>query len=126
MRLKLYHKIILVLAVALALVLSVIYTYLDNNLKEYTYNRIRSGLDRETALLGTMIESRGPEMTMPAMDTFADEAGAALGTRVTVIGPDGRVLGDSEISLEELPNIENHRGRPEVQQAFATGSGSSR
>jgi two-component system phosphate regulon sensor histidine kinase PhoR len=38
---------------------------------------------------------------------------------VTVIARDGRVLGDSEVAVEDLPRVENHAGRPEVQEALA-------
>ena len=45
----------------------------------------------------------------------------AAGGRVTVIRADGKVLVDSEANAAEM---ENHRSRPEVAQAFAGGSGS--
>ncbi|HEX9021788.1 MAG TPA: ATP-binding protein, partial [Nitrospirota bacterium] len=44
------------------------------------------------------------------------------GYRVTVIAPDGRVLGDSD---KESSQMENHLGRPEIQQALTKGSGMS-
>src|SRR2546425_8436509 len=40
-------------------------------------------------------------------------------SRVTVIAADGRVLGDSEVAVEDLPRVENHAGRPEVRAALA-------
>lgn len=55
----------------------------------------------------------------------AEQLGNASRSRVTVIAPDGRVLGDSDVSSDQVANLENHRSRPEVQQALATGSGSS-
>ncbi len=45
--------------------------------------------------------------------------------RVTLISPEGRVLGDSNLKAEELARVENHGERPEVQQALATGQGVS-
>ena len=55
-----------------------------------------------------------------------DEACAALsahlGVRLTVIAPDGRVLGESTRSSESM---ENHADRPEVHAALTTGSGRS-
>ena len=45
-----------------------------------------------------------------------------LRVRITVIGPDGRVLGESTRSAESL---DNHADRPEVQAALAHGSGRS-
>ncbi|MGC9398060.1 MAG: ATP-binding protein [Anaerolineae bacterium] len=52
----------------------------------------------------------------------AERYSALLGVRVTLIFPDGVVVGDSIYTPEEM---ENHRQRPEVQQALATGSGES-
>ena len=43
--------------------------------------------------------------------------------RVTVMAPDGRVLADSAVSDSNLATLENHRTRPEIQQAIATGRG---
>jgi two-component system, OmpR family, phosphate regulon sensor histidine kinase PhoR len=47
------------------------------------------------------------------------------GARVTVIEPDGRVSGDTDVPAAVLPSIENHGSRPEVQAALAGGVGVS-
>jgi two-component system phosphate regulon sensor histidine kinase PhoR len=56
----------------------------------------------------------------PALDAECRRLAAALGVRVTVIAPDGAVLGESERSSETLGN---HSGRSEVRDALATGTG---
>ena len=56
-------------------------------------------------------------------DALADTAGAVLGMRVTLISPDGRVLGDSEEPRDQLNALENHAGRAEVRAALDTGVG---
>jgi len=40
-------------------------------------------------------------------------------TRVTLIEPTGRVLGDSEVGVDDLGRVENHAGRSEVREALA-------
>ena len=40
-------------------------------------------------------------------------------SRVTLIGLDGRVLGDSQVPVADLPRVENHAARPEVGAALA-------
>ncbi len=50
---------------------------------------------------------------------FAVRVARPTGSRVTVIAPDGRVLGDSEVPVDELARVENHAGRPEVRAALA-------
>ena len=50
---------------------------------------------------------------------FVVRVAAPTGSRVTLIAPDGRVLGDSEVAPEDLARVENHAGRPEVREALA-------
>jgi two-component system phosphate regulon sensor histidine kinase PhoR len=49
---------------------------------------------------------------------FVNRVARPTGSRVTLIAPDGRVVGESERSQAELSQIENHAGRPEVQAAL--------
>jgi two-component system phosphate regulon sensor histidine kinase PhoR len=58
-------------------------------------------------------------------DAFADTAGAALGYRVTLIGENGVVVGDSEFDGTQLRALENHGSRPEIVEARSTGVGSA-
>jgi two-component system phosphate regulon sensor histidine kinase PhoR len=60
-------------------------------------------------------------------DSLANDAGRALGGehRVTLIDTAGTVVGDSEFDGLELARLENHRYRPEVVAARATGVGAS-
>jgi two-component system phosphate regulon sensor histidine kinase PhoR len=58
----------------------------------------------------------------PALDATCARFAKELGVRITVIGADGRVLGESTRSSESM---ENHSDRPEVREALATGSGRS-
>lgn len=45
------------------------------------------------------------------------------GLRLTLVGPDGAVLSDSQVPAGLLPRLENHRSRPEVAQALSKGTG---
>jgi two-component system phosphate regulon sensor histidine kinase PhoR len=54
-----------------------------------------------------------------AVHTFAVRAARPTGARISVIAADGRVLGDSDVPVEDLPRLENHAGRPEVRAAMA-------
>ena len=64
-----------------------------------------------------------PPDDLAAWDMLADLAGAAARARVTFISVDGKVLGDSDVALADLPKLENHARRPEVEAALASGSG---
>jgi two-component system phosphate regulon sensor histidine kinase PhoR len=50
------------------------------------------------------------------LDTLADETSGMIEARVTIILPDGTVVGESDHNLVEM---ENHLDRPEVQQALS-------
>ncbi len=60
--------------------------------------------------------------TVETLDPLVKRWGELLEARVTVIRTDGVVLGDSH---EHPAAMENHLGRPEVQQALADGVGVS-
>jgi two-component system phosphate regulon sensor histidine kinase PhoR len=61
-----------------------------------------------------------------ALDDQADRMGRLLDARVTLIAPDGRVVGDSSETNEGVMAMENHGQRSEVLAARATGLGRSR
>ncbi|HSJ54243.1 MAG TPA: ATP-binding protein, partial [Anaerolineae bacterium] len=71
--------------------------------------------------------SAGPQLqagtTPEALDEVARRWAAPLGARVTIIGTDGVVLGESH---EDRAQMDNHLLRPEIQQALRVGQGSSR
>jgi two-component system phosphate regulon sensor histidine kinase PhoR len=56
------------------------------------------------------------------LDARARRWADLLGARVTLIGADGTVLGESH---EDRAQMENHLNRPEVQQALAQGRGTA-
>ncbi|HEU4686089.1 MAG TPA: ATP-binding protein [Nitrospira sp.] len=64
-----------------------------------------------------------PSLPAPSMQAIVRELGARALARVTVITPDGRVLADSAVAEQDLGSVENHRTRPEVQQALKEGTG---
>src|SRR5262245_27697210 len=59
-------------------------------------------------------------------DEEADRMGERLSARVTLIGPDGRVVGDSSETIEGVAAMENHGTRPEVLEGASTGVGRAR
>ncbi|MEX1307166.1 MAG: ATP-binding protein [Eubacteriales bacterium] len=65
----------------------------------------------------------------PAFDEKAKDLGTELSYetyspyRITIIAPDGVVLGDSEADINTM---ENHADRPEVAEALVNGKGTSR
>ncbi|MBI5379996.1 MAG: HAMP domain-containing protein [Nitrospirae bacterium] len=85
---------------------------------------IRNNLEYQARLLsvvfaGTLAAS--PEIA--SIQPIALSLGATQETRMTVMAPDGRVLGESFKRIEEVGRIENHLDRPEIQQALREGVG---
>ncbi len=60
--------------------------------------------------------------TSAQLQQLAVESGRASTTRITVIGENGVVLADTE---ENPKNMDNHRQRPEINEAFSGTPGSS-
>ena len=61
----------------------------------------------------------------PTLDALADRAGRAGNMRVTLIDAQGVVVGDSDVDIEKLAEVENHADRPEVREALAGRIGRS-
>ena len=72
----------------------------------------------EQARLVAWMRAEGYEVSQESVRTLA----RAVGARLTVVAPDGRVLADSEAAPEKM---ENHRHRPEIIQALSGHEGSS-
>ncbi|HYJ78610.1 MAG TPA: ATP-binding protein [Longimicrobiaceae bacterium] len=96
-------------AVVVALTLGV-----GSMLRRHLTAIVADDLRRELYLART-IEEQNAAMEP---DTLADFLGRVSGRRITVIAPDGRVLGDSERDGPGLRAMENHGARPEVREAL--------
>ncbi|MEK6787056.1 MAG: ATP-binding protein [Nitrospirota bacterium] len=61
--------------------------------------------------------------TPSALQETARDLGNRASARVTLVAADGTVLADSTARDADVPAIENHKSRPEIQQALSTGHG---
>ena len=104
------------LAVALLLVLG-FYISASDLIRGFHIATLSSRMEREAHLLGRVLPFgvEGDEL-----DTVCRQLAGELGSRITVIALDGRVLGDS---AEPSTKMDNHRGRPEVIEAVQFGTG---
>ncbi|MCK5305784.1 MAG: HAMP domain-containing protein [Candidatus Omnitrophica bacterium] len=127
MKVSIHYKITFVFGAIIAVVFFGVYIYLNNNLREDTYQRIRTNLLKQASLTKFFFEEDpAGAVRHQGIDETADKIGKELSARVTVIGSDGTVLGDSSLDEGALGSAENHLFRPEVQQALLTGTGESR
>jgi two-component system phosphate regulon sensor histidine kinase PhoR len=92
--------------------------------------QMQEGLERnliaEARLAAELLADRAAATRPSELDEEADALGASIGARVTLIGPDGTVLGDSSVDGPALIRLENHLQRIEVQEALENGVGVSR
>ena len=107
----------LTLAVAAALVSWSVYGIVDD--------RIERGLVDQARLAAETLSHRRAA-TPAELDAEADALGRLIAARVTFVGRDGTVVGDSELTTDELATLENHGTRPEVLQARREGIGIAR
>jgi len=118
-RSKIFLTSLGVAAAALALVTVII--ALQRRSDERT--AIETRLVSQAQLIAELL-SQNPSLTLDqALDDEADRLAQLLNTRVTIIAPDGRVLGDSDLDGQALAEVENHLQRPEVQNARDHGVG---
>jgi two-component system phosphate regulon sensor histidine kinase PhoR len=100
--------------------------YLGSKLSTSIESFIDNELLRHARSARSLIEQHTGPMEIDLVDPLADRLGNAVSARITVIADDGVVLGDSELSLDQVRVIENHGKRPEVLQAIAENQGLSR
>jgi two-component system phosphate regulon sensor histidine kinase PhoR len=70
-----------------------------------------------------LLRASPPPPPSSVLQQAARDLGNRASARVTLIASDGTVLADSAVPDADLATVENHKSRPEVEQALATGQG---
>lgn len=87
--------------------------------------QIQARLITEATLIADLL-AQAPHLATPEqLDAEADRLARTVEGRVTLIAADGTVTGDSEQTLDEIRQLDNHAGRPEIVSARASGVGVS-
>jgi two-component system phosphate regulon sensor histidine kinase PhoR len=97
--------------------------YIQSQLSTYLNDDINSNLQNHAKIAQKLFVDAG--LNYENADFLADDLGEASGLRVTLVSSSGKVIGDSEISKQDLASVENHSNRPEIIQAVNQGSGLS-
>jgi two-component system phosphate regulon sensor histidine kinase PhoR len=117
-------KLTLTLVGFVAVILAAASLYLNRKLESFAAESLEARLTTAGRLLGS--DARRLLSTRAGADevrAFTVEAARPSGARITVIAPDGVVLGDSDVPARDLPSLENHATRPEVRAALAGRTG---
>jgi two-component system phosphate regulon sensor histidine kinase PhoR len=96
------------------------YLYTDHVLEKNLIEESRANLISHTKLARLLV-IRDNGSLLPQQ--LADLIGKTIRERMTLIAPDGRVIGDCEVGQAGLAGLQNHLDRPEVQSALASGTG---
>ena len=117
-RARLFWKLGLTYGALLLVVLLAVHLYSARVIRSQA---IRSANDQLASLLNLTLAN--PPLSDDPADLRSWTGRAAhSGARVTIVDHTGRVLADSEADAEKM---ENHANRPEIQDAFAHGTGHS-
>lgn len=118
-------RLTLILLIAAALGMTVMGLYITRALETYSTENLKSGLVKEARLVQDDIAlALRKDPSRESGQVLAEQYGARLKARVTIIAPDGTVIGDSERTIREVRKMENHASRPEVAAALAGAIGS--
>jgi two-component system, OmpR family, phosphate regulon sensor histidine kinase PhoR len=98
--------------------------FAETRLRELYEHRLEGEVLRQAETMRVVLADAPADME--SLDALADRLGHGAEARVTIIGLDGTVLGDSDLDLAGVRTVENHGGRPEVLQALARGIGTAR
>jgi two-component system phosphate regulon sensor histidine kinase PhoR len=85
-------------------------------------NHLNADLEARATLCGKPIEELLTQQKADAVDAICKELGRSTNTRITVILPSGKVIGDSD---EKPQAMENHGHRSEVRKALGGEVGRS-
>ncbi len=96
--------------------------YASEAMRQFFLDQTATNLIARAALVEKQIKGHLSPLRGESIDAICKEAGRLSATRITVILPDGRVIGDSR----ETPRLmDNHAGRPEIVAALAGRTGQS-
>jgi two-component system, OmpR family, phosphate regulon sensor histidine kinase PhoR len=97
--------------------------YVSADLRSSIEDRLADDLRVRAALIAHDVRTQ----KLPTdWQSLAEELGMKARARATLIGPDGSVLGDSEVPRDKIASVENHANRPEIRDAMAHGLGRTR
>lgn len=94
--------------------------YANKTLSTFYIRELKERLQARCALVSLEIERYLHASDAWQLDQFCKSIGKTIGNRVTVVLPSGQVIGDSE---EDPSLMDNHKDRPEVQDALLGRTG---
>ncbi len=117
---NIHTKLILNSMGIVLVILLAMYGYFDYSLKQNLSERITDELTVQANLTREfLLETLPNTLSYEVVDSVVDRLGTDSNVRLTFIGCDGIVWGDTKRDGRHLRDMDNHRNRPEVQEALA-------
>jgi two-component system phosphate regulon sensor histidine kinase PhoR len=123
--LSLRSRLAVLFAVLAAAAAGLLILVSDATIRKAVEDRSKDRIERELDLLSEEF-AVGPSKDASQRDPMLRKAARSLNCRITYIAPGGRVENDTDLLPADVPQMENHAGRPEVREAAAKGFGESR
>lgn len=118
MKRRIFGRIFLLYAITMLVVVVFTELFITDAVRSSYINDLQDHLLSQATLISNDISFKD----QPPLDNLCKQFKEQTGFRVTIIALNGRVLGESD---KESSLMENHAGRPEVQQALLNGTGMS-
>jgi len=124
MRISFKLKLILSYFFLIFISLGFVAFFLDKNLEEKSLQEIKISLINEARLIESVISNNPSALNNPAyLDKLSKDLGVKIKSRITILNIEGKVLADSEVSLQQAAALENHINRPEIIEALKGQAG---
>jgi len=85
----------------------------------------RSQAIHQLKLAHWLLYQEQPFQSAASLQEWCKTLGEYLGTRITYVARDGKVIADSQVSFSRVPAMDNHANRPEIIQAYKEDLGTS-
>jgi len=119
LKFNLRNKLLIVVLFSQLIGLAVVGSLLYFQFQNFLYRQIHIQL-RQTISISELLldKSRVVAGDLVYLKAFVDGIALIIDCRVTIIDQTGDVLADSEVSVDEVSNLENHLNRDEVQKSI--------
>jgi len=119
-------RIFVIILSCLFIGISLAFIVAERDLSLGLQEQIENELSKQAKILSQSFSLAAKSQTPINLKDLIDSYSEASNSRITLITQNGAVLVDSAVSIINLSSLENHSNRPEVIEAFAKGSGSSK
>ena len=116
-------RVFLIVFFSLAVSIRIAYVIAERDITSTFEEQTIYQLEKQARLLLVNIDDVSKYGDIKAADSLADKLGNASDSRVTLILNNGVVVGDSDVELQSIVNLDNHANRDEIKEALAYGKG---